>query len=57
MKCPEKCLKMSLYLVAFSRTVRVRKPIHMPSLFPKIHSKIPVETRKEGKMLFCYVEK
>lgn len=30
-----------LYLFAFSRTERVRKLIHIPSLFPKIHSRIP----------------
>lgn len=31
------------YLVAFSRTERVRKLIHMPSLCPRIHSRIPAE--------------
>lgn len=30
-----------LYLLAFSRTERVRKLIHIPSLCPKIHSRIP----------------
>lgn len=29
------------YLVAFSRTERVRKLIHIPSLCPKIHSIMP----------------
>ena len=29
------------YLVAFSRTERVRKLIHMPFLCPRIHSRIP----------------
>lgn len=29
------------HLFAFSSTERVRKPIHIPSLFPRIHSIIP----------------
>lgn len=31
------------YLVAFSNTVLVRKPIHIPSLLPRNHSKIPAK--------------
>lgn len=50
------------YLFACSRTERVRKLIHIPSLFPKIHSRIPAhgwvyteaDTRSQNReLLLC----
>lgn len=43
-----------LYLFAFSRTERVRKLIQIPSLFPKIHSRIPAheQTVRENRPLW-----